>query len=258
MILNRVQAASVLILATLFIVPSLAFPAYADVCYRAELFYEESAIGWAKLIVSDGKQFLKVEIEDFSEPGVYEVLLFKDYNGDYVAGNIEINEEGDAEDKFEIPYMNPDFQVIIKKEETEIRSGDWVECEKPKDHLSVKVSPSTLNLKSKGKWVIVKVGIQPETNPNDYKMILNGEEIPVYSVKETGNHITLKFSREDVQKYCAEGENIITISFKIGDNTIELTDSIRVIHGENMNTAQIQKGQNGDKAYKGKAKGKNK
>ena len=62
MILNRVQAASVLILATLFIVPSLAFPANADVCYRAELFYEESAIGWAKLIVSDGKQFLKVEI----------------------------------------------------------------------------------------------------------------------------------------------------------------------------------------------------
>ena len=89
-------------------------------------------------------------------------------------------------------------------------------------------------------------------------MIINGEEIPVYSVKETGNHITLKFSREEIQKQCVEGENIITISFKIGDDTIELTDSIRAIHGENMNTAQIQKGQNGDKAYKGKAKGKNK
>ena len=258
MSLNRVQAASVLILATLFVVPSFAFPANADVCYRAELFYEESTIGWAKLKVSDGKQFLKVEVEDFSEPGTYEVLLLKDYNGDFVAGNIEINEDGDGEDKFEIPYKDPEFQVIIKKGETEISSGDWVECEKPKDPLVVKVSPSTLNLKSKGKWVIVKVGIQPETTPNDFKMIINDEEIPVYSVKETGNHFTLKFSREDVQKHCTEGENIITVFFKIGDDTIELTDCIRAIHGENMNTAQIQKGQNGDKANNGKAKGKNK
>jgi hypothetical protein len=258
MSLNRVQVACILMLAALFIVPSLAFPANADGCYIAPLLFDDTTVGWVKLDVSGDNYFLEVEIEDFSEPGKYKILLFKDYYSEYIAGTIEIDEDGDAEAKFKIPYIDPDFQVILRKEEVpEVRSGDWVECEKTEKRISIKVSPSTLNLKSKGNWMTVKLFISPEDEPTEFKVMVNDDEINGFSLKETGNHFTLKISREEAKEHCVEGENIISVSFKKGDETVEVTATIRVIHGENQKGQTLHLNQNKVKSNNGKAKGKN-
>ena len=267
--LKKAQIASVVMLIALFTVPILAQPWDPESgCYRAELYYEDTAYGIARLVVDDGESTLEIKIDDFIEAGTYEVLLFKDYYSNYVAGYIEIGEEMDGKATFSIPYMDPDFQVIIKKDSIELTSGDWIECVKPSKSLTIKVSPSTLNLKSNGKWITVKLWIQSADEPSDFSLSVNGETIEPATVKVQDGHVTLKFSREELQEICDEGDNLVTLSFKMGDETIELSDLIHANHkddAEESTTNQSQgtpKSNNGKaksgKSNNGKAKGKNK
>jgi hypothetical protein len=55
------------------------------------------ARGKAKYTAFDQNEyFLEVEINELVYPGVYEVHLFKDYYSNFVAGTIEIDDEGNG------------------------------------------------------------------------------------------------------------------------------------------------------------------
>ncbi|MFC1803944.1 hypothetical protein ACFL0D_08280 [Thermoproteota archaeon] len=259
--LNRIQLASVLTLFMLFTAPSLAFPGDLEPsCYQAELFYDGLDYGKVKLMVSSNENLLEVEVEEFMHPGKYSVQLFKDYYSDFVAGMIEINEDGNGKAVFEIPFHSPDFTVNVENGEYVLASGEWIECEKTVKSVEVKVSPSTLNLKSMGKWVTVKITIPTDDPmPSDFKMYTNGDPIEPESIKISKDHVILKFSRADLQEMCDEGEVEVKLSFKMGDQTIELSDTIRVINKGNKHEETSTRGNSEKtKSNNGKAKGKNK
>jgi len=139
---NRLQAASVLMLAALFTVPSLAFPSESQPrCYQVELFYEDTSYGLASLWVSGAASFLEIEIEGLGHPGLYDVMLFMDYYSDFVAGEIEIDDDGDGEERYKIPFRDPKFTVRVTDGDYTLVSGEWVECETPEKPVEVKVSP---------------------------------------------------------------------------------------------------------------------
>ena len=126
--------------------------------------------------------------------------------------------------------------------------------------MDAKISPSTLNLESNGNWVTVKI-LYPvgDNEPSDFKMYVDGDFIEPTSVKISPQHITLKFSRAELQEICDEGEVRVNLSFKIGDQTIELSDTIRVIKKGNNHEATSTLGNSEKtKSNNGKAKGKNK
>jgi hypothetical protein len=267
MMINKVQAASIVMLMALFTVPSLAIPGNSQPrCYQADLILDDTVYGHAKLWVSGNANFLEIEIEDFPYSGTYEIKLFKDYYSDFVAGDLEI-EDGDGEDKYKIPYQDPDFKVLIYSEDYELVSGDWIECEIPEKNLKVKISPQTLNLKSKGKWVTVKVTVPTDPEPTDFELWV-GEDGPIPSswTKVAPGHVMIKFSRVELQELCEEGSVEVTLTFKIGEETIELSDVIRVIHGGNQEPTQTHQANNkvksnngkANRKSNGKAKGKNK
>jgi hypothetical protein len=270
--INRLQAASVLMLAALVTVPSLAFPGDSQTrCYQAELFYEDTSYGLASLWVSGAASFLEIEIEGFGHPGPYDVELFMDYYSDLVAGEIKIDGDGDGEEKYKIPFRDPEFTVRVTDGEYTLVSGEWVECEVPEKPVDVKVSPQTLNLKSMGKWVTVKVTVPTDPEPTDFELTVgDGEPLTPSSVKVAPGHVTLKFSRAGLAEICEQGSTEVTIWFKIGDETVELTDVIKVInegnqesasahqHNNNQGAASAQQSKNKAKTNNGKAKGKNK
>jgi len=276
MMVNRLQAATVLMLTALFTVPSLAFPGESQPrCYQAELLYEDTRYGLVKFWVSGDASFLEIEIEGFGHPGLYDVELFMDYYSDFVAGEIDIDDDGDGEEKYKIPFRDPDFLVRVTDGEHTLVSGEWVECEIPEKPVEVKVSPQTLNLKSQGKWVTVKVTVSTTPEPTDFELrVGDSDPLTPSSVKVAPGHVMLKFSRSGLAELCEEGSTEVTISFKIGDDTVELSDVIRVINEGNQEAASTQQQnkkqpksqgagsaqQNNNKAKKnnGKAKGKNK
>ena len=258
MMINKVQAASIVMLMTLFTVPSLAFPGGSETkCYHTELFYGDTSHGVAKLRVSGGGSILEIEIKEFLHQGLYNVELIKNYYSSYVAGELDIDEEGNGEGEYVIPYIDPDFIVRITDGEYSLVSGEWVECEHPVKPDKVKVSPQTLNLKSMGKWVTVKITIPTDPEPTDYELRV-GESTPIepVSVKVALGHVTLKFSRAELMDLCEEGSTEVTISFKIGEDTIELRDIIKVINEGNQEATPAHQVNNQIKSNNGKSKGK--
>jgi hypothetical protein len=259
--LSRIQAASILTLFMLFTVPSLAFSGDSKPsCYQAELLYDDIVYGKVKLIVSGNLNILEVEIEEFIHIGEFTVEIFKDYYSNFVAGTLEVDSDGNGRAVFEIPFHSPDFTVHVRRGENVLTSGEWVECEKLVLPMKVKVSPQSLNLKSMGKWVTVKITFPVgDLVPSDFKMTVNGYTIDSYSAKISKNHIILKFSRAELQEICEEGEEDVILSFKIGDQTIELSDTIKVINkGKNIEETSVRGNSKKTKSNNGKAQGKNK
>lgn len=254
MMLNRLQAASIMTLMALITVPSLALPWGPDLCYQADLLHGKECYGKVKLMVSGDESLLEVEIEGLMEAGEYEVTLFKNYYSDIVAGTMDVGEDGKGEATFTIPFMDPDFTVHVQKGDTLLISGEWVECERPFKHEDVKVSPRTLNLKSMGRWVTVKITIQTDPEPTDFRLNVNGGTLEPATVKVAPGHVILKFSREALQELCTEGETEVTVSLKIGDESLELTDTIRVINEGNNGATQAHQGR-GAGSNNGKANG---
>jgi hypothetical protein len=170
---------------------------------------------------------------------------------------MEIDADGNGKALFEIPFNNPDFIVYIVRDENVLTSGEWVECEKPVKPLGAKVSPSSLNLKSMGKWVTVKITIPlGDSVPYNFTLTVNENSISSQSAKVSHGHIILKFSRADLQEICEEGIEEVHVSFNIGDEIIELSDTIKVIN-EGKNQASYAHGNIMKKNNsRGKAKGK--
>lgn len=258
--LNIVQAASLIMLFTLIAVPSLAFTGSTDSsCYQAPLLYEGAEYGKVKLIPSNEDNKLEVEIEEFLYPGLYSVQIFKDYYSDIVLGDIEINGDGDGKEEFVVIFSSPDFTVHIVNGGYVLTSGEWTECEKPIKPENIKISPSALNLKSSGKWVTVKI-IYPfeEVEPTEFEMHIGDQTLTPEIKKVEPDHILLKFKREEIQQNCKEEVETVGISFRIGDEVVELTDTIKIINYESYQVQQTRSNEIKTRSNNGKAKGKDK
>jgi hypothetical protein len=258
-----IRAATLLTIFAVLTVPSLVFAVEGDAfCYKTDLYIDGQVVGEAKYTGEDGEYSLEVEIEGFAQQGDFEVRLFKDYYSNFVAGSLTIDENGDGKAVFNVPYQDPDFKVIIEDAEYSIVSGEWVECEAPVKPVRAKISPSVLNLKSKGKWVTVKVTYPfGDETPNDISLTINGELFEPTSVKIGAEHMVLKFSRSELKKHCEPGEYTVTVSFQLGASIVELSDAVKVINpGETQVTvgAKTAKGKSKAKSNNGKADGKNK
>ena len=255
---DKVHTASFVLLVALLTVPSFAFPnGSGSSCYSANLSTGETEYGSAMLRIANNKAQLELEINGFPQSGDFEVALFKDYYSDFIAGTIELI-DGEGKATFDIPFLDADFQVIIDTD-PQLRSTEWVECEPSVKPDTIKVSPTTLNLKSMGNWITITLRVSTDPMPTDFSLSV-GESgsIEPLSVKVTGDHISLKFSREELQSLCSPGNNMVTLSFKIGEDNQVLSDVIKVINpGDNGNQATAQEN-NQDKSNNGKAKGKNK
>ena len=259
MMVNRIQAAILVMLIALFTVPSLAYPGVkSDVCYKAGLYYGDTKYGEAKLIISDDTSVLEVEIRDFISPGLYNIEIFKDYYSAFVAGDLLLDEMGNGEVEYYIPYLDNEFTIQINNDDYSIVSREWVECEMPEKTVEAKVSPQTLNLNSKGKWVTVKITFPTDPEPSEFKVkIGDSESLSPVSIKIAPNHIMLKFSRSELAVLCTEGTSEIRISFKVGEETIELSDIIKVINEGNQGATPHHQANNRLKLKNGKLKGKN-
>lgn len=101
--------------------------------------------------------------------------------------------------------------------------------------VGLKVSPQTLNLKSKGKWITVQVWLPAGYNRSDVvgsSLLLLGE-VPASKVQK-GNgsrKVMAKFSRPEVQALLAPGAAVeVTLTGELKDGTpIAGSDTIRVI-----------------------------
>ena len=101
--------------------------------------------------------------------------------------------------------------------------------------VGLKVSPQTLNLKSKGKWITVQARLPAGYNRSDVvgsSLLLLGE-VPASRVQQ-GNgaqKVMAKFSRSAVQALLAPGEAVeVTLTGELKDGTpIAGSDTIRVI-----------------------------
>lgn len=151
--------------------------------------------------------------------------------------------------------------------------------------IEVKVTPVTLNLKSSGKWVNVKIKLPEGMNTNDFEVedvcvsILGIELTPEW-YQAGQESIVLKFNRTHVQEL-AEGSDTldVTVTGTINGESFAETDTIRIINPGNKNqnkeAHQIQsqtgkdpknkannasnaKGPKPNKENNGKAKGRNK
>jgi hypothetical protein len=97
-----------------------------------------------------------------------------------------------------------------------------------------RILPRTINLASKGKWIICNIWL-----PDDYDVVdielnsifLEDEIKPIrFSVDEQQQIATARFTREKVQSILDIGEVELTITGKLTDGTIfEATDTIKVI-----------------------------
>ena len=107
---------------------------------------------------------------------------------------------------------------------------------KPPIKADVAITPDTLNLKSKGKWISCRIWLTEDYNVADIdpNSILLEEEIPAGWVGLEGQAALVKFSRQDVCQMLAEldvlGQVELTVSGELIDGTrFEGTDAIKVI-----------------------------
>jgi len=105
----------------------------------------------------------------------------------------------------------------------------------PLEEMIIKITPRTLNLSSKGKWIQCKVTLPKGVNAADVDLesFLLEEELSPERVKITGGKkIQLKFSRSEFQDLFDDPaeESDITLTAMLKDGTVlEATDTIKVI-----------------------------
>ena len=250
---NKMQVLGLLLVLGMVTVPSLAFPNNSKTgCYTAELTDAGETYGNVKLLIKPDGSRLIVEVENYV-PGDYEVVLFKDYYSDLVLGNLTIRNDGAGKGSFNCPLQEPDFIVYVESDTHTLTSGDWVECEMPNQ---VKISPSTLNLKSNGKWVTVKI-MMDDPIPEGFELTVNGAPVEYEITSESPNHVIVKILRSDLQALCESGVNSITISYMSGGEPVQYSDTFRVINMGNPHQTVAQEKVKVN-TNNGLAKGKNK
>src|SRR3989449_3152709 len=113
----------------------------------------------------------------------------------------------------------------------------------PPAPMTLDLTPSTLNLRSMGRWVTATLEPEPPASPADIdvaSILLNGSlaadsSAPISIDDADGDgrpDLTVKFDRAAVERTVAEGEAVpVTMSGKIGSGCFEATAVIRVVRG---------------------------
>ncbi len=103
--------------------------------------------------------------------------------------------------------------------------------------LSVEVHPQTLNLKSRGRWVTVRITPPEGYTPQDIvietvKLHIGNVELEAEWGRAGEDCVMVKFSRSDLQEFLEPGEDVeLTVTGELTDGTdFGSTDTIRVIN----------------------------
>ena len=103
--------------------------------------------------------------------------------------------------------------------------------------LSVEVHPQTLNLKSKGRWVTVRITPPEGYTPQDIvietvKLHIGNVELEAEWGRAGEDCVMVKFSRSDLQELLEPGEDVeLVVTGKLADgNSFGSKDTIRVIN----------------------------
>lgn len=129
--------------------------------------------------------------------------------------------------------------------------------------ITVSVHPQTLNLRSGGRWITVKIALPEGMDPEDLdiskvRLWVNGEEIEPEWGEACDDCVMIKFSRDALQELGSPGEEVeIRITGELpGGESFEGTDTIRMINPGNGKTKATQK-QNRGKSNNGKGPNNN-
>jgi hypothetical protein len=100
--------------------------------------------------------------------------------------------------------------------------------------VKMTVSPQTLNLKSQGRWIMVKVwlGNSLDATDVDISSLRLLKQVPPdrVLVSEKPNTLTIKFIRSEVQALLEPGNQVITLTGELNDGTVfSASDEIKVI-----------------------------
>jgi hypothetical protein len=101
--------------------------------------------------------------------------------------------------------------------------------------VAARITPRTLNLNSKGKWVTVTLTPAPPVTPADLDVSsirLNGVAVdPAAPVSVGTEDLTVKFLRSEVGPTLSAGDAVtVTVTGGVGKDCFEATDVIRVTH----------------------------
>ncbi len=124
--------------------------------------------------------------------------------------------------------------------------------------VTVSVNPETLNLRSGGRWITVKIILPEGMDPEDLditkvRLWINGEAIEPEWGEACDDCVMIKFSRDALQGLGSPEEEVeIRITGELpGGGSFEGTDTITMINPGNGNIKATQK-QNRGKSNKGK------
>jgi len=119
--------------------------------------------------------------------------------------------------------------------------------------LTVSVHPRTLNLRSGGRWITVKITLPAGVDPQDLditavRLWVDGEALEPLWGEACDDCVMIKFSRDALQELVSPGEEVeITVTGELpGGGSFEDTDTITVINPGNGNVKATQKQNRGN------------
>lgn len=151
------------------------------------------------------------------------------YNGDKIT-QITNNDSNDVEPNISAPFL---FWRVWDGNDWEINQ---TKLPRLPMQIKCKITPTTLNLKSKGNWVDVMLVMPSDIKPssiNTSTILLEGLLSPVkVTVYDTTRIVHMKFSRSQLQAILTSGTKVtLDITAYLNDGTkITTSDTIRVIH----------------------------
>jgi hypothetical protein len=171
-----------------------------------------------------------------------------------------------------ITGLEPGYYLLIVNAESMIglvseASEDFTVTE---TGIMINVTPETLNLKSQGRWITIKIQLPDGTSTEDFELAdiiisIHGKAVdPKWYTYDDG-YIVLKLSRSKVQELASEMDELeVTVTGNIDGISFDESDTIRVINPGNMNQnkenhqfqSQNGKGPKLGKGNNGKARGR--
>ena len=113
-------------------------------------------------------------------------------------------------------------------EETNSRHSVWMN-----------ITPETLNLKSKGRWITMRIKFYGNCNFNEANLIMLklNNTVPAEIIHAYSNVLIAKFSRSLIESYISDNALLshkftvvkLSVTGEIGETTFTATDSIKVI-----------------------------
>jgi len=175
-----------------------------------------------------------LEIEVWAVFGIDAVTYnIKDSNGTWIYSSNQTYTE-----PINITGLDPDLYTlhVWASNNLGIMTSATTEFTVYETQLTVQVSPETLNLRSNGNWITVKIQLPEGTHANGYniskiRLTVNGESFSPVWGKNEGESVMLKFDRAEIQDALDEDEYTVTITGETPEgDSFEETDILKVIN----------------------------